>query len=125
MGPVTFDVEILKDDRPDQPDEKNVELPACWICNDTGMVMYRKKTDMGEYEYIAHCICPAGTKYSYDGQQCKVKSSYYIPWVAEVADPEMIAKDNIVDFYERHKNDEHVVKALEARGIKFKKGAEK
>jgi hypothetical protein len=125
MGPVTFDVEILKAGQSDQPDEKNVELPECWICNDSGMVIYHKKTDMGEYEYIAHCTCDKGHQYEYDGQQCKVKSSYYIPSVAEVADPEMIAKDNIVEFYERHKDDEHVVKALEARGIKLKKGVEK
>lgn len=118
MAGVSINVEVLTSDK---KDKQQIELPECWICGDSGMVIYNKKTEMGEYEYVAHCTCPAGVKYQYDGRQCKIKSDYYIPSIAEVADPVMIAKDNVVEFYERHKDDEKVVKALEERGIKFKK----
>lgn len=114
MAGVSIDVEVLTGDK----EEKEIRLPECWICNDTGIVLYRKKTKEGEYEYVAHCTCQAGLPYHYNGMECKKeKSPYYIPSIAEVADPAMIAKDNIVDFYMRHKDDEQVMKALEERGI--------
>jgi hypothetical protein len=118
MAGVSIDVEVLMSDK--SKEDKEIKLPECWVCMDTGMILYNKKTELGEYEYIAHCICQAGLLYHYDGKECKNKSPYYIPSVAEVADPATIAKDNIIEFYERNKNNEKVVKTLEMRGIKIR-----
>jgi hypothetical protein len=117
MAGVPINVEVLTSDK---KDKRQVELPECWICGDSGMVIYNKKTEMGEYEYVAHCTCPAGVKYQYDGRQCKVKSDYYIPSIAEVCDPETIAKENLTDFYERNKSNEDVIQALKDK-LKAKK----
>ncbi len=94
-------------------DDSRINIPKCWICRDTGIVIYNKKTEQGEYEYVAHCICDEGNKYKYDGQMCKdYKSNYYIPSIAEVTDPETIAKENISDFYRRNNENVEVINKL-------------
>lgn len=85
MAGVSIDVEVLETQK---ADPKEIKLPNCWICNDTGVILYHKKSSQGEYEYAAHCVCQAGDQYRYNGQQCKeYKSLYYTgencPWKAD------------------------------------------
>ncbi|AEE97619.1 hypothetical protein [Mahella australiensis] len=89
-------------------------IPNCWICKDNGLVIYKKKTKDGIYEHIAHCTCPAGIPYHYDGRECKTnKSEYYIPSIADIADPAMIAKDNLAAFYKQNKGNDDIMKILQ------------
>lgn len=100
MAGVSISVEVLSSDKK----EKEIRLHECWTCNDTGIVLYRKKTETGEYEYVAYCTCTAGMQYRYDGSKCKEnKSPYYIPSIAQIADVAHIAYRNLLEFYMSHK----------------------
>jgi len=85
--------------------DKKVKIPNCWICMDTGFVLYRKKVDDYESEYVSSCTCSAGAEYAYDGARCEKKSPYRIPSVAEVLDPEDVAVRNFREWYERYKDE--------------------
>jgi hypothetical protein len=113
MGSVEINVEVMGHQL---EDSKKVNMPECWICLDEGIIVYNKKEEQSEYEHVAHCICEAGKKYAYDGRMCKdYKSDYYIPSIAEVTDPETVAKENLSDFYRRNKDNVEVIEELKRR----------
>ena len=67
--------------------KKNKEI--CKVCQNKGFLLYKQKNEKTgiEYEYLAHCICQNGLKYTFDGYKVKdsrCKSNYYIPSVKEI-----------------------------------------
>ncbi len=111
MGPITFDVETLKDNTPAKMQE--VKIPQCWVCMDQGFLIYNKEVNRWMGEFIAHCTCPEGTKYMYDGTKCKRPSQYHISSIADLVDPEMMARENIQAFIEKYKDNEQVMGKLQ------------
>lgn len=92
-----------------------VKIPECWVCFDKGYVLYQDKDG---YEFINHCICKAGTKWQYDGRKCEKRpSQYYIPSVAEKFDVHELARDNLLNWWQRNKHRSGVKEALIAKGI--------
>jgi len=67
----------------------------CYICMDSGVIFHTKRENGSDYEYTAHCTCPAGNEYQYNGQECSHhKGKYRMQSIDEIMDPEEIAKDN-------------------------------
>lgn len=57
----------------------------CQKCGDKGFVLYFKKIDDIDYEFVAHCTCAKGDTYTYDGRTIKDRRSvYYVPSIVEV-----------------------------------------
>lgn len=103
--------------------KETIRIPECWICMDEGFVLYKKRVNETEAEYIAHCTCKMGSKYAYDGTKCEKKSEYRVPSIVEVMDPQCIAKGNFHRWWEAHKNKDGIEKALQERGIPIPKDA--
>jgi hypothetical protein len=102
--------------------KKEIKIPKCFICLDTGLVLYKQMTAFGyEAEYAARCTCQKGSEYTYEGKECtKNKSEYRIPLITEIMDPVEKARNNFKEWYERNKNREGFQEALEE--IKKRKG---
>ncbi len=67
----------------------------CYICMDNGFVTYTKRENGCNYQYIAHCTCPKGNEWRYDGSKLeKNKSDYYIPHIDAILDTYELAKQN-------------------------------
>ncbi len=76
-------------------EDKKPRKIKCLICMDRGFIPYRKKVNGFDYEFIAHCTCPAGTEHIYDGRKCtEHKTDYYVPSVEMFFDKTEIAKNN-------------------------------
>lgn len=80
----------------DKKEKQEKQQPKCFICMDTGIILYKRKTIFGYYaEYAARCTCEAGQKYIYEGRECKEhKSEYRVPSIDEVLDKFELAKNN-------------------------------
>jgi hypothetical protein len=75
----------------------------CPVCLDKGFILYKKKIGDYIYEFAAHCTCPNGNNYRYDGQTCdKRKSEYYMPNIAKEFDPKELAKENLSLLMEKY-----------------------
>lgn len=100
-------------------DKEKIKIPKCFICMDTGIVLYKQKTILGyEAEYAVRCTCEKGNEYTYEGRECtKNKSEYRIPLITEIMDPVEKARNNFKEWYERNKDREGFKEAWE----KFKK----
>lgn len=71
---------------------------------------------------ISHCTCQAGEAFKYNGMQCeKSKSPYYIPSVAEVIAPEILAAENFHAWWEANKKKDGIEQAMQERGIPIPK----
>lgn len=91
-----------------------IKIPDCFICMDTGIVLYKKKTDFGyDAEYAAHCTCAKGIQYRYEGKECKEKSEYRIPSIDEVMNPEEIQKENFYTWYKNNSSNPNIDEAIE------------
>lgn len=93
MQGVAERVEELQKNKTNEGDKKQ---PKCFICLDSGIILYKKKTIFGyDAEYAAHCTCEAGNRYVYEGRECKEhKSEYRIASIDEVLDKFELAKNN-------------------------------
>lgn len=93
----------------------DIKIPECWICRDDGFILYKDKDG---HEFITHCICKAGTRWQYDGRKCQKRpSQYYIPSVAEKFDVHVLARENLLSWWQVHKHKPGVKEALKAKGI--------
>lgn len=90
-----------------------LKIPECWICLDSGVVLYTKKVDGYMDEHTAHCICDAGEEFCYEGEY------YWVSSVEEVLDIDEHAKNNIKHWLNAHKNNPAARKELAQRGIKI------
>lgn len=86
-------VEELQKNKTNEEDKKQ---PKCFICMDTGIILYKRITSFGyEAEYAARCTCSAGNQYIYEGRECKDhKSEYRIATIDEVLDKYELAQNN-------------------------------
>lgn len=67
----------------------------CYICMDNGFVVYTKSENGNKYRFVAHCTCPKGNDWQYDGRRLEeYKSEYYVKSVAEILDTYELAKAN-------------------------------
>ena len=99
-----------------------IRMPECWICMDEGVILYYKQEGNVKAEYAAHCTCQAGDNFNYDGTKCEIKkSTYYIPVVTQVIDPEQPAAENFRKWWEANKNKKGIEKAMQERGIPIPK----
>jgi hypothetical protein len=94
-----------------------IKIPKCWVCEDSGSILYNKKVNGYDYEFIAHCTCEAGNKYKYDGIKNNEKSLYYVESISDIVDAEILAKKNISKFIEKHKDDKDAIEELKKHGI--------
>ena len=101
---------------------EKIWMPQCWICMDLGVILYYKQEGNVKAEYAAHCTCQAGDDFNYDGTKCEIKkSTYYIPVVTQVIDPEQLAAENFRKWWEANKNKKGIEKAMQERGIPIPK----
>lgn len=84
-------------------------IPNCYICEDKGLIEYRKIIGGFPYRYYAHCTCEQGEKYIYEGNQCSQKSAYRMPEIDEVLTPSMLMelKKENENRYAKWKNKGH------------------
>lgn len=96
-----------------------VKIPNCFICLDKGYVTYNKEC----YTFFSHCTCPQGNKYHYKGWECtQNKSDFYVPSVAEVFDPVLLAQGNFKKWYSWHKDKPYIQEQLNKRWQELKEG---
>lgn len=74
----------------------DTKQPKCFVCMDTGIILYKKMTSFGyEDEYAARCTCEMGNQFIYEGRECKDhKSEYRIATIDEVLDKYELAQNN-------------------------------
>jgi hypothetical protein len=86
----------IKELQKNKNSEGERKQPQCFVCMDTGVILYKKMTPFGyEAEYAARCTCPSGNQYIYEGQECKDhKSKYRIATIDEVLDKYELAQNN-------------------------------
>lgn len=88
--------------------KEKVKVPNCFICMDTGIIIYPELTQFGYMaDKVARCTCPKGNQYIYEGKV------YRIPLITEIMDPVEIARNNYKEWYERNKNREGFQEAWE------------
>lgn len=88
--------EKIKELQKSKNNETEKKQPKCFVCMDTGVILYKKMTQFGyEAEYAARCTCSAGNQYIYEGRECKEnKSEYRIATIDEVLDKFELAQNN-------------------------------
>ncbi|MFV9511823.1 hypothetical protein [Tepidibacillus sp. LV47] len=70
-----------------------INVPKCFVCMDSGVILYKEKTDFGYIaEYAAKCTCQAGHQYR------------SLISITEVMDIEKIAKQNFAAWYKNNKD---------------------
>jgi hypothetical protein len=100
---------------PERQDNGAVVIPKCWICMDLGFVLYK---DEKRREFLAHCTCPNGSTWAYDGSKCENRPSpYYAPSAEQKFDTTQIAKTNFLRWWKAYKDKPGVRKELERRGL--------
>lgn len=88
--------EKIKELQKNKNSEGDRKQPKCFVCMDTGIILYKKMTPFGyEAEYAARCTCEIGNQYIYEGRECKKnKSDFRIVSIDEVLDKFELAKNN-------------------------------
>ena len=101
---------------------KKVKIPRCFVCMDEGTIIYIKKVNGIDYEYIASCTCDKAKGYRYDGKECNVKSDNYIAEANRLFNTDKLYTENLNKFIEKHMDNKEVMEELERRGIKLYRG---
>lgn len=96
---------------------QDLRIPQCFVCMDTGFVLYQKIINGVPHEYAAYCVCEKGIEYIYNGKSCKKQSEYYIPCISAVADHNEIAEQNFHEWYKLAKNKPLVLQFLRQRAF--------
>jgi len=102
----------------------NVKIPECWVCNDEGTIIYTKKVNGIEYEYLASCNCKKANDYKYNGRDCEIKSDNYIADVNRIFDTSKLYNNNLNKFIVKHRDNKEVMEELKRRGIRIYRGDE-
>lgn len=101
---------------------KKIKIPRCFVCMDEGSIIYTKKVNGIDYEYIASCTCDKAKGYRYNGNECNVKSDNYIADANKIFDTSRLYNYNLNKFIEKYRGNKEVMEELERRGIKVYRG---